>query len=173
MSRTVEQRRLAKVSFFGAGRPSKGTWALNYSHNGHTLEDKDFHGAARKQDEDGLITASGESRALALFRLVLSFMAVMMLAFVLVEGWRTWRDYRHAFSNAENMVTNLARATSQHAEDAIRQVDAITAALAERIEGDGFAHLDRPRLHALLAQQRRSCRSCMACSCLLQMVAGW
>jgi len=110
-------------------------------------------GAARKQDEDGLITASGEGRALALFRLVLSFMAVMMLAFVVVEGWRTWRDYRHAFSNAENMVTNLARATSQHAEDAIRQVDAITAALAERIEGDGFAHLDRPRLHALLAQQ--------------------
>lgn len=102
-------------------------------------------GAARKQDEDGLITASGEGRALALFRLVLSFMAVMMLAFVLVEGWRTWRDYRHAFSNAQNMVTNLARATSQHAEDAIRQVDAITAALAERIEGDGFANLDRPR----------------------------
>ena len=51
------------------------------------------------------------------------------------------------------MVSNLARATSQHAEDAIRQVDAITAALAERLEGDGFDHLDRPRLHALLAQQ--------------------
>jgi len=110
-------------------------------------------GAARNQDEDGLFAASGEGRAVVLLRLVVSFMAVAMLAFVLVEGWRTWRDYRHAFSNAEHMVINLARATSQHAEDAIRQVDAITAALTERLEGDGFAHLDRPRLHALLAQQ--------------------
>ncbi|WP_449433015.1 sensor domain-containing diguanylate cyclase [Pseudomonas putida] len=110
--------------------------------------------AARKQDDEGLFTVAGEGRAVALFRLVLTFMAVVMLAFVLVEGWRIWRDYRHAFSNAENMVTNLARATAQHAEDAIRQVDAITAALTERLEGDGFDHLDRPRLHALLAQQK-------------------
>jgi hypothetical protein len=64
----------------------------------------------------------------ALFRLVLAFMLVVMLAFVLVEGWRIWRDYRVAYNNAENMVSNLARATAQHAEDAIRQVDAITAA---------------------------------------------
>ncbi|MFJ4156143.1 diguanylate cyclase [Pseudomonas sp. NPDC089752] len=111
-------------------------------------------GAARKQDDDGLFAVTSEGRALALFRLVLTFMAVVMLTFVMIEGWRIWRDYRHAFSNAENMVSNLARATAQHAEDAIRQVDAITAALAERLEGDGFDHLDRPRLHALLAQQK-------------------
>ena len=91
---------------------------------------------------------------MGLFRLVLAFMVVVMLAFVVVEGWRIWRDYRHAFSNAENMVTNLARATAQHAEDALRQVDVVTASLAERLEGDGFEHMDRPRLHALLAQQK-------------------
>ena len=96
--------------------------------------------ASRRQDEEGPFAVTGEGRAVALFRLVLSFMAVVMLAFVLIEGWRIWRDYRHAFLNAEDAVTNLARATAQHAEDAIRQVDAITAALAERIEGDGFDH---------------------------------
>ncbi|RCL21502.1 diguanylate cyclase [Pseudomonas sp. AFG_SD02_1510_Pfu_092] len=110
--------------------------------------------AARKQDDEGLFAVTGEGRAVALFRLVLAFMLVVMLAFVVVEGWRIWRDYRAAFDNAENMVSNLARATAQHAEDAIRQVDAITAALAERLEGDGFEHIDRPRLHALLAQQK-------------------
>jgi len=110
--------------------------------------------ASRRQDEEGLFAVTSEGRAVALFRLVLSFMAVVMLAFVLIEGWRIWRDYRHAFVNAEDAVTNLARATAQHAEDAIRQVDAITAALAERLEGDGFEHLDRPRLHALLKQQK-------------------
>lgn len=110
--------------------------------------------AARQQDNEGPFAVTSEGRAVALFRLVLAFMVVVMLAFVLVEGWRIWRDYRQAFSNAENMVTNLARATAQHAEDAIRQVDAITAALGERLEGDGFERIDRPRLHALLAQQK-------------------
>ncbi|QJQ20871.1 GGDEF domain-containing protein [Pseudomonas sp. SK] len=110
--------------------------------------------AARNKDEEGLFAITGEGRAVALFRLVLAFMLMVMLAFVVVEGWRIWRDYRYAFTNAENMVTNLARATAQHAEDAIRQVDAITAALAERLEGDGFGHIDRPRLHALLVQQK-------------------
>jgi diguanylate cyclase (GGDEF)-like protein len=109
--------------------------------------------AARKQTEDGLFALTSERRAVALFRLVLGFMAAVMLAFVAIEGWRIWRDYRQVYSNAENAVSNLARATAQHAEDAIRQVDAITAALAERLEGDGFAHIDRPRLHALLKQQ--------------------
>lgn len=100
------------------------------------------------------MATTGEGRAVALFRLVLSFMAVVMLAFVSVEGWRIARDYGHASLSAEDAVINLARATAQHAEDAIRQVDAITAALAERLEGDGFANLDRPRLHALLKQQK-------------------
>lgn len=110
--------------------------------------------AARKHDDDGLIAVTGEGRAVALFRLVLAFMVVVMLAFVLVEGWRIWRDYRNVYANAENMVSNLVRATAEHAEDSIRQVDAITATLAERLEGDGFDHIDRPRLHALLAQQK-------------------
>ncbi|MDH0301728.1 MULTISPECIES: sensor domain-containing diguanylate cyclase [unclassified Pseudomonas] len=109
--------------------------------------------ATRKQSEDGVFAVTGEGRATSLFRLVLGFMAVVMLAFVLIEGWRIWRDYRQVFINAEDAVTNLARATAQHAEDTIRQVDAITSALAERLEGDGFGVIDRPRLHALLKQQ--------------------
>ena len=108
---------------------------------------------ARKHDNDGLFSPTGEGRAIALFRLVLGFMAAVMLTFVMIESWRIWRDYRHAFVNAEYAVTNLARATAQHAEDAIRQVDAITAALAERLEGDGMTQIDHTRLHALLRQQ--------------------
>ncbi|VVP84050.1 hypothetical protein PS910_02242 [Pseudomonas fluorescens] len=105
------------------------------------------------KDDAALLSLLRDEGRPSLFALTVSFMAVVMLAFVMVEGWRIWRDYRHAYVAAEDSVANLARATAQHAEDAIRQVDAITAALAERLEGDGFAHLDRPRLHALLAQQ--------------------
>lgn len=92
-------------------------------------------------------------RAGATFRLIVSFILVVILAFLTVEGWRTWRDYRAAFSSARDSVTNLARATAQHAEDAIRQVDILTAALSERVEVDGLPNIDVPRIHKLLVQQ--------------------
>lgn len=91
----------------------------------------------------------------ATFRLIVSFMLAVILAFLTVEGWRTWRDYRAAFASARDSVTNLARATAQHAEDAIRQVDVLTAALAERVEGDGLQGIDVSRIHNLLVQQSR------------------
>lgn len=101
------------------------------------------------------IYAAKAMRTGATFRLTVIFMLVVILAFLSVEGWRTWRDYRSAFSSAQDSVTNLARATAQHAEDAIRQVDVLTAALSERVEGDGLEHLDVPRIHKLLVQQSR------------------
>lgn len=80
-------------------------------------------------------------------------MSVVGSAFLTVEGWRTWRNYRSAFASARDSVTNLARATAQHAEDAIRQVDILTAALREQIEGDGIRGINVPRIHNLLVQQ--------------------
>ena len=71
------------------------------------------------------------------------------------SGWRAWRDYQQAFATARDSVTNLARATAQHAEDAIRQVDVLTDALAERVQGDGLQNMDVPRIHALMQQQAR------------------
>jgi len=93
------------------------------------------------------------ARAGAALRLTVSFMLVVVVAFLAVEGWRTWRDYRSAFASARDSVTNLARATAQHAEDTIRQVDVLTLALSERVEGDGLANMDIPRIHKLLVQQ--------------------
>jgi len=92
-------------------------------------------------------------KAGAALRLTVCFMLVVVVAFLSVEGWRTWRDYRSAFASARDSVTNLARATAQHAEDTIRQVDVVTAALSERVEGDGLQNMDIPRIHKLLVQQ--------------------
>lgn len=93
------------------------------------------------------------ARAGAALRLTITFMLVVVMVFLAVEGWRTWRDYRSAFASARDSVTNLARATAQHAEDTIRQVDVVTAALSERVEGDGLQNIDIPRIHKLLVQQ--------------------
>jgi diguanylate cyclase len=94
-------------------------------------------------------------RARTIFRLTVSFMLLVVFAFVAVEGWREWRDYRAAFASAHDSVTNLARATAQHAEDAIRQVDVLTTALSERVEGDGLEHINVPRIHKLLIEQSK------------------
>lgn len=89
------------------------------------------------------------------FRLTVRFIAAVLLIFISVEGWRTWHDYQQTVLKAHDAVQNLARATAQHAEDAMRQVDVLTDALAERIEGDGLASLNIPRIHALLVQQAK------------------
>lgn len=100
-------------------------------------------------------TETSSAKAGATFQLIVSFMLVVILAFLAIEGWRTWRDYRAAFASARDSVTNLARATAQHAEDAIRQVDVLTAALGERVEGDGLQNINVPRIHKLLVQQSK------------------
>ncbi len=115
---------------------------------GCKLPDTKGHDAAQPAP----IKASSE---IAAFRLTVIFMLTVILAFLGVEGWRTWRDYHSAFSSARNSVTNLARATAQHAEDAIRQVDVLTAALGERVEGDGLQNINVPRIHKLLVQQAK------------------
>lgn len=93
--------------------------------------------------------------ASALIKLTGSFLLLVLLTFVSVEGWRIWRDYRQAFAMAQDSVSNLARATAQHAEDAIRQVDLMTNALSERVEGDGIQNLNVQRMHGLMVQQAR------------------
>lgn len=89
------------------------------------------------------------------FRLTVGFMVLVILSFVSVEGWRAWRDYERAYGLAHDSVINLARATAQHAEDAIRQVDVLSGALADRVEGDGLGKIDIARLHTLMIQQAK------------------
>ncbi|MHC8366725.1 sensor domain-containing diguanylate cyclase [Pseudomonas sp. ZT5P21] len=108
-----------------------------------------------KEDRPSEPSSAQAGRARATFRLTVSFMLVVIVAFVSVEGWRTWRDYSSAFSSARDSVANLARATAQHAEDTIRQVDVLTAALSERVEGDGLQNLNIPRIHNLLVEQSK------------------
>jgi diguanylate cyclase (GGDEF)-like protein len=102
---------------------------------------------------DWLALKMGNSSAI--FQLTLSFMLIMIFSFVAFEGWRSWRDYRHAYASAQDSARNLARATAQHAEDAVRQVDVLTAELRERVEGDGLSNIDIPRIRALLDEQTK------------------
>ncbi|MDQ3201709.1 MAG: hypothetical protein M3Q94_06015 [Pseudomonadota bacterium] len=50
-------------------------------------------------------------RAGATFRLIVSFMLLVIMAFVAVEGWRIWRDYRSAL-NIEHTGHPLSKVTA-------------------------------------------------------------
>lgn len=94
-------------------------------------------------------------RISTVFRLTVAFMGFVFLTFVSVEGWKAWRDYERVYSSAHDSVVNLARATAQHAEDAIRQVDLLTGVLAERVEVDGLENIEKLRTHSLMVQQAK------------------
>jgi diguanylate cyclase len=106
------------------------------------------------QGSDDALSLRGSQGATSV-RLTVVFMILVIVTFLSVEGWRAWRDYRQAFSSAQDSATNLARATAQHAEDAVRQVDISTDELRERVEGDGLENIDVPRIHALMVQQAK------------------
>ncbi|WP_213881551.1 diguanylate cyclase [Pseudomonas sp. dw_358] len=111
--------------------------------------------APHDHPQDDPSNSQGIGRTAGVFRLTVCFIALVIVTFVAVEGWRAWRDYQDAFAQAYDSVMNLSQATAQNAEDAVRQVDVMTGALAERVEGDGLAKLDVPRIHTLMVEQAK------------------
>lgn len=128
--------------------------------------------AARKQDEDGFFAITGEGRAVALFRLVLAFMLVVMLAFVVVEGWRIWRDYRHAFINAENMVTNLARPRRSMPKTPSARSTQLPRRWPSAWKATASSTSTGRVCIPCWCSRKASCRSCTGCSCMARMAAG-
>jgi diguanylate cyclase (GGDEF)-like protein len=92
-------------------------------------------------------------RATQLVRLTLVFTLSVIGIIVALEGARLWHEYQRAIDEATMSAGNLARASAQHAQGAVRQVDSMSGGITERIEGDGLGKLNTPRLHELLKHQ--------------------
>lgn len=86
-------------------------------------------------------------------RLTLLFTLSIIAIIFALETVRLWHEYRRAVDEAGSTATNLVRATAQHADGALRQVDSMLTGISERIEGDGLPNLNKPRLHELLKRQ--------------------
>lgn len=92
-------------------------------------------------------------RSARVIRLTLVFTLSIIAIIVALEAARLWHDYGRTLDEARISAANLARATEQHAEGALRQVDSMLGGITERIEGDGLDHLNAERLHGLLKRQ--------------------
>ncbi|WP_122437598.1 sensor domain-containing diguanylate cyclase [Pseudomonas viridiflava] len=85
--------------------------------------------------------------------LVVCFVVSVIVSILSVFVWVTWQSYDQHIREGEGNVANLARAAAQHAEDAVREIDAVSAGVLERIEWYGIDSMDKDRLRGLFRKR--------------------
>ncbi len=86
-------------------------------------------------------------------KLVACFVAIVVFSILSVLVWVSWQSYNQHIREGEGNVANLARAAAQHAEDAVKQIDAVSAGVLERIEWYGVDRMDNGRLRLLFKKR--------------------
>ncbi|WP_312272532.1 sensor domain-containing diguanylate cyclase [Pseudomonas sp.] len=94
-----------------------------------------------------------DSQRRAIQRLALSFVALVIVAILLMGLWQSWKSYNLIISEAESNSANLARSAAQHAEDAIKELESFSAGMVERLEGYGLANIEKERMRRLFKNQ--------------------
>jgi diguanylate cyclase (GGDEF)-like protein len=83
--------------------------------------------------------------------LAMTFLALVCLSLLLVDGWNTWSSRRTYLADANISTVNMARALADHAEASFDLVDIILAGVVERVQyGELAAEPDR--LHGFLGE---------------------
>lgn len=88
-------------------------------------------------------------------RLALLFVGLVTAALLVLTAWQSWTSHEQALREAQMDATNLARALSQHADDAFEEADATLGGVIERVETDGFGPGQIGRLHNVLQTQKK------------------
>jgi PAS domain S-box-containing protein len=87
---------------------------------------------------------SGEAAAIGLVIFV-------CLAFIGMDGWRTWQVRDTQLTESQVAAENMARSLAQHAELSIVQVDLVLTGIVERLRASGSPQDEADRLHDLMA----------------------
>lgn len=82
-----------------------------------------------------------------------SFIALVCLAILALEGWRDWGEYEKALADAEVHTANLAHSLRQHAEDTFEMTDYALAAVVELLQADGSSPEALAQLHSILVNR--------------------
>lgn len=87
-------------------------------------------------------------------RLALAFVVLVIATIVALGVWQGWASYKRHLREGEVNTANLTRSAAQHAEDAIKELDAFAAGMVERLEWYALTDLDKARLTRLFKTQR-------------------
>ncbi|MCI1013436.1 GGDEF domain-containing protein [Herbaspirillum sp. C7C2] len=80
------------------------------------------------------------------------FVIVVCLIIVGLEGWSSWHERRTVIEDSFRSTANMAVALSQHADQALDEVDIVLKAALEQSISTGKSAADRTRLHNFLVQ---------------------
>lgn len=80
----------------------------------------------------------------------LFFIGLVAFTMVCLEGLSRYHSYHNELEDAQVATVNITRAAAEHAVKTVELIDAILYGVVERIESDGLAPDDQPRLHRLL-----------------------
>ncbi|MDQ2989221.1 MAG: diguanylate cyclase, partial [Pseudomonadota bacterium] len=83
--------------------------------------------------------------------LAASFLALVCLSLLMVDGWNTWSSREAYLADANTTTINMARALADHAEASFDLVDTILIGVVERVQHGELA-TEPDRLHDVLVE---------------------
>lgn len=86
-------------------------------------------------------------------RLVAMLISLVIVMIVGTATYHNAKGYFHALEAGEISTANLARAAAQHADDAIKELDAFSGGMVERLEFEGLQRVDKARLRKVFRAQ--------------------
>jgi diguanylate cyclase (GGDEF)-like protein len=86
-------------------------------------------------------------------RLALAFVVLVVSLILALGVWQAWASYDRHLHEGEVNTANLTRSAAQHAEDVIKELDAFSAGMVERLQWYALTELDKARLHRLFKIQ--------------------
>lgn len=82
-----------------------------------------------------------------------TFVVVVCAILLAIDGWNSWQSRSDQLEQMRVATSNLARAMSQQADDAIKKADTVLVGVVERVEHDGTDPEDVARFRRVLAMR--------------------
>ncbi|KAB0265608.1 sensor domain-containing diguanylate cyclase [Microvirga brassicacearum] len=82
-----------------------------------------------------------------------SFVVVVCLVIISLEGWRDWSERRGELARVESTMATLARSLAQHAEDTFELADAVLVDLVDRATASEMTPARAVRLRDFLTER--------------------
>lgn len=80
------------------------------------------------------------------------FVAAVCVIIIALETWTSWRGHAAEMEDAFRSTANMALALSQHADQALDEVDIVLREVLEQMQGKPLASTDKERVHNFLVR---------------------
>lgn len=80
------------------------------------------------------------------------FVAAVCVIIVMLEAWTSWHEHAAEMEESFRSTANMALALSQHADQALDEVDIVLKEVLEQVQGNSLPSMGNERLHNFLVR---------------------